>query len=431
MSFEAEIRRADAVMPGACLGDFRMPDGLAFIASHGLGALIWDTAGRQYIDYLLGSGPLVLGHSHPAVVAAVREQVVRGSTFYALTTAAIDLAEKIVELVPCAQAVKFAGDGTEATFYCLRLARAFTGRDLVLKFEGGFHGHHDYALQSFRPLSPVDFPEPVSDSAGIPARVGETVLIAPFNDLEVATEVVAPRKDEIAAIIVEPHQRALLPLPGFLEGLRTLADEIGCLLVFDEIVTGFRLAPGGAQEAYGVTPDLVALGKVLGGGFPISAVAGRRDIMELTIPDSAGPKRVYMGGTLNGNPLSAAAGLAALNVLVEEDVCAKLVANGSALILGLESVAEQLSVPLQVVGHPSFFEPVFGTGPVTNYREYLATNREAARAFGVELVKRGIYLHPGGKFYMSAAHTPEQIEVTVAKAKDSLKAVRDQGLLDD
>ncbi|TAN34617.1 aspartate aminotransferase family protein [bacterium] len=424
-----EYRRAEAVLPGACLGDFRLPSELAFIAARGQGATVWDTAGNQYIDYLLGSGPLVLGHAHPAVVAAVQEQVAKSSTFYTLNEPAIELAEKIVEMVPCAEAVKYASDGTGATFYSLRLARAFTGKNLVLKFEGGFHGHSDYALQSFTPSVRSEYPKPIPDSAGIPQAVGETVLIVPFNDLEMATEVAELHRDDLAAIIVEPHQRALAPLPGFLQGLRALADRLGCLLVFDEVVTGFRLAPGGAQELYGVTPDLAALGKIMGGGLPISAVAGRRDVLDLSIPDS-GPKRVYIGGTLNGNPLAAAAGLAALRAVVEENVCAQLVANGEALRDGLMAAAKRLSVPLQVIGHPSFTDAVFGTGPITNYREYLATNRAAAKAFGLELLRRGIYLRPASKIYMSAAHTPEQLEFTVEKAEEAMRVVRDQGFFD-
>ena len=416
-------------MPGTCLGDFRLPTELIFAASHSRGALLWDTSGQEYIDYLLGSGPLILGHGHPAVVAAVQEQMARGATFFAPSMAAIELAEAIVRLVPCAETVRFTGNGTEATFYALRLARAFTKRDLILKFEGGFHGHHDYALQSFRPTVPTAIPAPVPDSAGIPGVLAETVLVAPFNDLEATTEIAAHRAGEIAAIIVEPHQRALLPVPGFLAGLRDLCDQIGCLLVFDEIVTGFRIAPGGAQELYGVLPDLVALGKAMGGGLPMSAVAGRREIMELSDPSRPTPDQVYISGTLNGNPLSAAAGLATLRALVADDVCAALAKNGDTLIRGITEAGERLSVPVNVVGHPSFFQVLFGTGPVTNYQEYLATNRKAARAFGLELVKRGVYLNPGGKVYLSAAHTPQLLDRTVERAEQALLAVRDQGLL--
>jgi glutamate-1-semialdehyde 2,1-aminomutase len=406
-----------------------LPTEMIFTAARGEGALLWDTAGREYIDYLLGSGPLILGHGHPAVVSAVREQIGIGSTFYAPSIAALELAEAIVRLVPCAQTVRFTGNGSEATFYALRLARAFTGRDLVLKFEGGFHGHHDYALQSFRPAVPTAFPKPTTDSAGIPERLGQTVLVAPFNDIESTTAIAEERADEIAAIIVEPHQRALLPVPGFLSGLRDLADRIGCLLVFDEIVTGFRIAPGGAQELYGVIPDLVALGKVMGGGLPMSAVAGRRDVMELSDPARGTPDRVYISGTLNGNPLSAAAGLATLQVLAAEDVCAVLQRNGSMLMQGLSELGQRLSVPVNVIGHPSFFQVLFGEGPVTNYQEYLATNRKAARSFGLELLRRGLYVNPGGKFYLSAAHTPGLIDRTLERAAEALTAVRDQGLV--
>lgn len=429
MTEAAELDRLNAVLPGACLGDLRLPADMTFTAARGEGALLWDTAGREYVDYLLGSGPLILGHAHPAVVSAVREQIGIGSTFYAPTIAALELAEAIVRLVPCAEMVRFTGNGTEATFYALRLARAFTGRDLVLKFEGGFHGHHDYALQSFRPAAPTVFPEPTADSAGIPRLLGDTVLVAPFNDLEITAAIAKSRPGEIAAIIIEPHQRALLPAPGFLAGLRALADRIGCMLVFDEIVTGFRIAPGGAQELYGVVPDLVALGKVMGGGLPMSAVAGRRDVMELSDPGRATPDQVYISGTLNGNPLSAVAGLATLKVLAEEHACTVVARNGAVLIRGLTELGQRLSVPVNVVGHSSFFQVLFGEGAVTNYQQYMVTDRKAARAFGLELLKRGLYLNPGGKFYLSTAHTPAQLERTLDTAAQALVALRDQGIL--
>jgi glutamate-1-semialdehyde 2,1-aminomutase len=373
---------------------------------------------------------MLIGHAHPRVVAAIREQAARGTTFYAMNDVAPRLAERIAQLVPCAKAVKFVGDGAEATFYALRLARAFTGRSLVLKFEGAYHGHHDYSLHGLKPKPFANYPEAQPDSAGIPAEVSRTVLVAPFNDLATTSQLVEPVADQLAAVIVEPVQRSLMPKPGFLAGLRSLCDRVGALLVFDEVVTGFRLALGGAQEAFGVEPDLCALGKVIGGGLPLAAVVGRREILELSVPDRAADGRsVYLSGTLNGNPIAAAAGLATLDVLVEENGPARVVAIGTALAKGFERCAHELSVPFQMVGPPAFCDPVFGTGPIYDYRSYSATNRAAARQFGIELLKRGLFVHPASKMYVSTAHTDAQVDAACTAAHEAMRAVRDKGML--
>src|SRR5438067_3470051 len=341
-------------MPGATLGSFRLPDDLAFVVERGEGASIWSTDGRPFVDYVLGSGPLVVGHAHPRVVAAVQEQVRRGTTFYYLNEQATRLAEKIAKLVPCAEAVKFCGSGTEATFYALRIARAATGRDTILKFSWGYHGAHDYGLHVLDAEGQVE-----RESDGIPPGVTDSVLVAPFNDLEAARALAEANRDRLAAVIVEPVQRAILPRAGFLAGLRRICDETGALLVFDEVVTGFRLKLGGAQEEYGVTPDLCALAKAMGGGLPLAEVAGRRELIELTVPgDGAKDRPVYMGNTLNGNPLACAAGLAALEVLEEEDGPSRLAATGGMLHRGFEEVAARLDVPLRVIGPPSFGDAV-------------------------------------------------------------------------
>src|SRR3954468_18517059 len=238
------------IISGGTLGTITYPPEVDFVATHGQGALLWASDGREFIDFVLGSGPMVLGHAHPRVVAAIQAQAARGTQFFVLNDQAIRLANRIAEFVPCAEAVKFLADGSEATFYALRLARAFTGRDLVLKFEGGFHGHQDYGLHGVTPKQRSNYPRALPDSAGIPAGVSKTVLVAPFTDLAAATEIARAHADRLAAIIVEPVQRALLPAEGFLAGLRALADRVGALLVFDEVVTGFRLALGGAQERF-------------------------------------------------------------------------------------------------------------------------------------------------------------------------------------
>jgi glutamate-1-semialdehyde 2,1-aminomutase len=422
----SDVERSDAVMPGATLGSFRLPDEVAFVVDRGEGATVWSTDRRPFVDYVLGSGPMILGHSHPRVVAAVQEQLRRGTTFYYLNEKATALAEKIVELVPCAEAVRFCGSGTEATFYALRIARAATGRDTILKFSGGYHGSHDYGLHVLGAGGEVE-----RESEGIPAGVTDSVLVAPFNDLEAAQELGQANRERLAAVIVEPVQRAILPRQGFLEGLRRLCDSTGALLVFDEVVTGFRLRLGGAQEEFGVLPDLCALAKAMGGGLPIAAVAGRRELIELTVPGSDSRDRsVYMGNTLNGNPLAAAAGLATLEVLQEEDGPSRISATGTLLHQGLHEVAARLDVPLHVVGPPAFGDPMIGRGEVYDLASYSSQDLAAAKAFGLELVRRGIFVMPGFKMYVSTAHTPAQVDMTVETAYEALKAVRERGLIE-
>jgi glutamate-1-semialdehyde 2,1-aminomutase len=423
--------KLDAVIPGGTLGTIKYPPAVDFVATYGKGARLWASDGREFIDFVLGSGPMVLGHAHPRVVAAVQEQAARGTQFFVINDQALKLADLIAQLVPCAEAVKFLADGSEATFYGLRLARAFTGRSLVLKFEGAFHGHQDYGMHGVTPKRRSNYPQALPDSAGIPEGVTATVLVAPYNDLAAATEIALAHAEALAAIIVEPVQRALLPQPGFLAGLRALCDRIGALLVFDEVVTGFRLALGGAQEKFGVTPDLCALGKIVGGGLPLAAIVGRHDIIELTVPNRAEDgKSVYLNGTLNGNPLAAAAGLATIEVLVEENGPARLEASGAKLREALNAAAARLSIPFQMIGPSAFPEPIFGTAPITDYAGHEASNRKAAKQFGLELMKRGIYVHLGSKMYISLAHGGADLEQAAARAFDAMQAVRDGGALE-
>jgi glutamate-1-semialdehyde 2,1-aminomutase len=296
-------------------------------------------------------------------------------------------------------------------------------RDLILKFEGAYHGHHDYSLHGLKPSRGTNYPVARPDSAGIPAAVSETVLIAPYNDLEATRQLAAPMGDRLAAIIVEPIQRSLMPQPGFLAGLRDLCNRTKA------VVTGFRIALGGAQETFGVEPDLCALGKVIGGGLPLAAVAGRRDVLELTIPDRmADGRSVYVSGTLNGNPLAAAAGLATLDIIIAEDAPARLKEIGSKLVNGFLEAAKKLSIPLQMIGPSAFADPVFGEGEIKDYQSYAATNRMAAKEFGMELLKRGIFVHPASKLYMSIAHTDEQIELACTASYEAMRAIRDKGL---
>ncbi|MFN4259032.1 MAG: aspartate aminotransferase family protein [Gemmataceae bacterium] len=420
------LELAERIIPGACLGMMRLPPDLRMVMARGQGSKIYDAAGRQYIDYMLGSGPLLLGHCHPEVVDAVQRQAAAGSTFFALNEPAIRLAEALVEAVPCGAAVRFQTTGSEATFAAVRLARAFTGRDKVLKFEGGWHGGHDIGQLSGVPADPPPFPEAVPDCAGIPQAARQDVLVAPFNDLDATATIIKRHHHELAAVIVEPLQRALRPVPGFLEGLRELTRQHGIVLVFDEIVTGFRLAWGGAQERYGVTPDLGCYGKVIGGGYPLSAVVGRKELCQLADPGQQGNGRYcFLSGTLTGNPVACAAGLATLHVLRQPGVYARLHEISQRLAEGLCQAGAEADVPLQVLGDGPVLQVCFTAHqPLHTHRDLLRADKKKAVAFGHELIRRGVYCTPGGKLYLSLAHDEEDIDRTVAIAAAALNTVR-------
>lgn len=407
------LELAEQCLPGGALGSSRTPDDVAFVVRSARGARIRDVSGREYLDYLLGSGPMVLGHAHPAVVEAVRAQLERGSTYFWLSEPAVALARELCRAVPCAGQVRFALSGSEATFFALRAARAWRKRDRVMKFEGGYHGNHDYALMSATPRSPKAFPAPTPDSAGIPHVLEGEVLIAPYNDLPTVESLLAVHADELAAVIVEPFQRLIAPQPGFLQGLRRLTERWGIPLVFDEVVTGFRFAYGGAQERYGVTPDLAAYGKIVGGGFPLAAVAGRADIMRGFDPRLEGTEdHVAQVGTLIGNPIAAVAGLATLGVLREPGAYARLHRLGGLLRDGLADLVRASGLPAQVVGEPTVFDVVFTDRPVTDYRALLTADVALQKAFNVGCLRRGV-IKGTQKIYVSLAHTEEDVARTL------------------
>jgi glutamate-1-semialdehyde 2,1-aminomutase len=323
---------AAETMPGGSLGYFRLPDEVQLVVREGRGSKLYDVDGREYVDYILGSGPMLIGHAHPAVVAAVTTQLTRGTTFYLPTEEAIRLADRICQLAPCAEQVRFTSTGNEAVSFALRLARAYRRRDTILKFEGGFHGVGDYAQYSVTPKGEADYPNAHAESAGVPKVLDQTVLVAPFNDLETTGRIIAEHADELAAVIVEPLQRSVAPKPGFLQGVRQITRDHGIPLVLDEVVTGFRLAPGGAQEYYEVECDLASYGKAVSGGYPLAAVAGRAEIMSLCDPRrSKEPDYVQISGTLSGNPVAATAGLATLDVLAAPGTYGRLRTIGNRL----------------------------------------------------------------------------------------------------
>jgi glutamate-1-semialdehyde 2,1-aminomutase len=417
------LEKAKRYLPGGTLGNTRFADDVAFVVKAGKGSKVFDMSGNEYIDYLLGSGPMILGHAHPAVVAAVREYLERGSTYFTLNEPAINLAEAICQAVPCAEKIRFCSTGSEATFFALRAARTFTKKDKILKFEGGYHGSHDYALMSSSPSVPKDFPRAVPDSAGIPRVLEDQVLIAPFNDLDTTSAIIERHHHELGGVIVEPFQRIITPRPGFLPGLREVTHRFAIPLIFDEVVTGFRLAWGGAQEYYGVVPDLAAFGKIIGGGYPLAAVAGRADMMETFNPDrEASGDFIAQTGTLNGNPIAAVAGLATLQHLNKDGMYRHLFSTGQALRQGLVTLLKRYGIPGQVVGEDPLFDVVFTDEPVNDYRGVLAQNRELLQRFNAELLKRGI-LKGSSKMYISVAHTSADVEQTLVAVRESFEVI--------
>jgi glutamate-1-semialdehyde 2,1-aminomutase len=413
---------AARVLPG---GGFGNMDTDCIIRS-GRAGRVWDADGREYVDFLLGSGPMLVGHAHPEVVAAVQEQVANGSTFFATNEHGIRLAEEIVSAVACAEMVRFTSTGTEADLYAMRLARAYRRRDKILKFEGGYHGMSDYGLMSIWPRSPGNFPVVSIDSAGIPANAGDNMLALPYNDLRSAQELIRAHHDELAGVIVEPMQRLLPPAPGFLRGLRDITAEYGVPLIFDEVVTGFRLAYGGGQAYYGVTPDICTLGKVIGGGFPLAAVAGRAEIMahfdRSRVGDAGFMPQI---GTLSGNPVAAAAGLATLQLMKHPGAYERLFANGNAIRSALENALRDAGFEAQVLGGPPMFDAVFTPNVVHDYRGMLAADAAMSKRYNALLRARGVFKSTG-KIYVSLAHDADDIQLAAAAFAGAAQELRNE-----
>ncbi len=409
------LAKASQYLPGGTGGNTDFPPELRFLAREGRGAHLWDVAGNRYVDWLMGSGPMILGHAHPAVTAAVTQTVSQGSTFFTTNESAVLLAEELVNAIPCAEKVRFTTSGTDACFQAMRICRAFTGREKVLKFEGAFHGTSDYSLMSVTPPPSLEYPQAAPNSGGIPKALQELMLVAPFNDLETTAAVIETHHRELAAVIVEPLQRILAPEPGFLEGLRELTSRFGVPLIFDEVVTAFRLGYGGAQERYGVVPDLCAVGKIMGGGYPLAAALGRADIMAVYDQNlAASDDYVNQIGTLNGNPVACAAGLATLAELRKEGAYEKLRATGRQAREALVDAFAQRGVTVQSSGDDTIFDVYFCDRPVRNYRDGLAADGGMLRNFNAGLLRKGILKSWPHKFYPSLAHTEEDIAETIA-----------------
>ena len=414
------IAKAKDVLPAGGFGNFDH----SIIIARGEGSHVWDEDGVEYIDYLIGSGPMLVGHGHPEVLEAVLQQLPQGMTFFANNARGIELADAICEAVPCCEQVRFVTSGGEADMYALRLARAYTGKTKILKFEGGYHGMSAEAQMSLAPNHQVNFPQAVPDSAGIPASVRDEMLIAPFNDLA-AVETLLSEHDDIAAIIVEPLQRIIPPQPGFLAGLRALCDAHHVLLIFDEIVTGFRLAYGGAQERYGVTPDICTLGKIIGGGFPLAALGASREIMKHF--DKAvvgGDKWLMQLGTLSGNPVASVAGLKTMEILRRPGQYEALRKTGKRLQDMQSEKLHKAGIAHQIVGDETLFDVLFTQNSCTDYRSTKHAEAERAGLYNLTLRQHGILKSPS-KLYPSLAITDADLDQTDEAVTAAVKAVSD------
>lgn len=402
------MERAKNILPAAGFGNFDP----SIVIKEGKGSRVWDENGKEYVDYLIGSGPMILGHGNEEVQEAIFQQIPRGMTFFASNATGIELAEEICDAVPCAEQLRYVSTGGEADMYAMRLARAFTGRDKILKFEGGYHGMSAEAQMSLAPDKLVNFPQAVPDSAGIPKEVQEQVWSAPFNDVEFVQSFMNENGKQIAAIIVEPLQRIIPPQKGFLETLREECDKNNCLLIFDEIVTGFRFSYGGAQELYGVTPDITTLGKIIGGGFPLAAIVGRRDIMKHFDKENVGAEKWLMQmGTLSGNPVASAAGLKTLEILKRPDTYKKLEGIGKNIMGIMDKHLKQSGVEYEIVGHETLFDVVFASHKVQNYRDVKKADNEKNIKFNKGLREKGIF-KSNGKLYPCLVISEEDMQIT-------------------
>ena len=390
------------------------------------GSHIIDVEGNEWLDYVCGAGALILGHQPREVVEAVQRQAGRTLHQYgSLTDVAIDLAEKVVAAIPGAQRMIFTTTGSEATAYAMRIARAATGKAKILKFEGAFHGNHDYAGVAVSPAGPSPYPRGDSFTHGTPDAVRETVLISPYNDLELAAKTAYEHASELAGIIVEPVQRIISPLPGFLQGLRALCDDLGVVLIFDEVVTGFRLAYGGAQELFEVEADIASYGKIIGGGGPMGAVVGKAELIDLTHPDRIGSDGyVYASGTLHGNPLGAAAGLATLKSLRDPGFYDSLAKATERLADGMRGVLAKHEIPAIVESVGSIWQILHMTRPPRNYLDFLESDRTANMGLDIELMRNGINVIPGLRRFVSSAHTEDDLSQTLEALDHACRAVK-------
>ncbi|MBI4828223.1 MAG: glutamate-1-semialdehyde 2,1-aminomutase [Nitrospinae bacterium] len=417
------FEKARRIIPGGVnspVRAFRAVGGQPLFISWACGSKIYDVDGNEYIDYVGSWGPMIVGHTHPKVVEAVEGALRNGASFGAPTAMEVEMAEMVIAAVPSVEVVRMVNSGTEATMSAIRLARGYTGRDKIIKFDGCYHGHGDSLLvQAGSGVETLGLP----DSPGVPKALAELTLSLPFNDLGALRRALEKNRGQVACVILEPvvgNMGVLPPKPGYLEGVRALCTEHGALLIFDEVMTGFRLAYGGAQERFNITPDLTTMGKVIGGGLPVGAYGGRREIMEKIAP--AGP--IYQAGTLSGNPLAMAAGIATLKLLKEPGVYERLEALSARLAEGLKTVLDKAGIANVGARVGAMFSTFFTSAPeVVDYATAKTSDTERFGRFFREMLAQGIYLAPSQyeAGFMSLAHSEEDIDRTVAAAEKAAK----------
>ncbi|MEW5933283.1 MAG: glutamate-1-semialdehyde 2,1-aminomutase [Bacillota bacterium] len=421
---QALMEKARTLMPGGVnspVRSFRGVGGTPFFVDRGEGAYLWDVDGNRYLDYVCSWGPLILGHAHPEVVEALARALERGTSYGAPTALEVELAAMVTEAMPGVEMVRMVNSGTEACMSAIRLARAFTGRPRIIKFAGCYHGHADPLLaRAGSGVATLGLP----DSPGVPAGTVADTIVLPYNDLDVVNATFAAHGEQVAAVIVEPvagNMGVVPPAPGFLDGLRELTRKHGALLIFDEVITGFRVAYGGAQALYGVVPDLTCFGKIIGGGLPVGAYGGRRDIMEMVAP--AGP--VYQAGTLSGNPLAMTAGLATLRVLSRPATYERLERSGAALEAGLLEAAREAGVPVSCQRVGSLLTLFFREGPVRCWDDAARSDTGRYGRFFHALLERGIYFPPSQfeACFLSLAHGDAELEQTIAAARAAFRVL--------
>ncbi len=422
---ESLFTQSQTLIPGGVnspVRSYRAVGGQPPFIQRGQGSRLWDVDGNEYIDYVGSWGPLILGHAHPDIVAAVQQAAANGTSFGAPTEGELELAQLIHDAVPSMELMRLVSSGTEAAMSAIRVARAYTGRSKIIKFAGCYHGHADGLLVQ---AGSGAVTHGIPTSAGVPESYASETLVADYNDISSVARLFQTYADQIAGIIVEPvagNMGVVLPADGFLAGLRNITRAHDSLLIFDEVITGFRVAYGGAQALYGVTPDLTCLGKVIGGGLPVGAYGGRREVMEVVAP--LGP--MYQAGTLSGNPLAVAAGIAALKALKQPGTYQRLETLAESLASGLTRVAQEAEVPATVNRVGSMMTSFFRAGPVDSYSDVQGADAQAYGRFLHAMLERGVYLAPSQfeAAFVSIAHTEEDIQATLEAAREALAGPR-------